>query len=90
MAELITANDLHEAADDPRMLPEGRVPEGMTETQAIEALGVEPYAIRDFLASADFRFPTSAGLPANLDLRSIAYGICLGLTAKLRQERGDS
>lgn len=90
MCRLISANDLHEAAEDPLMLPthEGTP---VTAREAVEALGMEGEAVRDFLQSTNFRWPYADGMPDYLEPRSVAYGICLGLVAAKRasaSERG--
>lgn len=86
MADLISANDLHDAADDPLMLPGGN--ENMSDREvakkAAEKIGLELNAIGSFLASSNFAWPHGQGVPHKLHQESVAYGICLGLVAAKR------
>lgn len=83
MKNLITAADLHEAADDELMM-RGGSPKG-----AMEGLGIEENSVRDFLRESSFHWPQpEGGIPDNLDKWSTAYGICLGIAvSKLRRDQ---
>jgi len=81
MTDLISANDLHEAADSELMMGGGSAKEAMAR------LGVDVNAIRDFLKSSNFHYPDPDGIPDNLDKWSAAYGIALGIAvSKLKAD----
>jgi len=83
LTDLITANDLHEAADSDLMMKGGSAKE------ATERLGLEVNAVGDFLKSSNFHYPEPGptSIPDNLDQWSAAYGICLGIAVMKLRER---
>lgn len=80
---LISANDLHEAADDPLMNPSA---DPALDPAPTEAIGLEPDAVVRFLQSSNFAFPYPDGIRHNLDPESVAYGVCLGIVAMKRAD----
>lgn len=69
----VTAEDLHNAADDPRMADEQEV-------------GLAPNALPRFLEESTFRWEKD-GVPIVADLGSMCYGLALGLL--VRRARND-
>lgn len=86
MTDLISSQDLHDAAEDDRMIPVGSVPTITHAANAAYQLGLEPQAVLHFLRESNFAWPDKHGTPHDLHWPSVAYGICLGMVAQQRLE----